>query len=94
MSIIKLSREEQEELLMLQEAVTKRERQVHRNTYFPDKGPLRRELYPKHVQFMSKGLEYKFRLFMAGNRTGKSLSAAFELSCHLTGNYPHWRGSS
>lgn len=90
MSIVKLSRDEQIELLMLKELLDDRKRKTHRDTYFPDKGPLRRELYPKHCQFMAAGAEYKFRLFMAGNRTGKSLSAAFELSCHLTGQYPHW----
>ena len=27
---------------------------------------------------------------MAANRVGKTYSAAFELACHLTGNYPEW----
>jgi phage terminase large subunit-like protein len=27
---------------------------------------------------------------MAGNRVGKTIAGAYELTCHLTGNYPHW----
>lgn len=30
------------------------------------------------------------RLFLAGNRVGKTLAGAFELVCHLTGEYPSW----
>jgi Terminase large subunit, T4likevirus-type, N-terminal len=90
MSVIRLSREEQLELLALQEIVVQRRRARLIDSYFPARGPLRRELYPKHLKFMAAGQDYKFRLFMAGNRTGKSLSAAFELSCHLTGEYPDW----
>ena len=40
-------------------------------TFFPDSGPLRRELYPKHVEFFAAGATYKNRLFMAANRVGK-----------------------
>jgi len=90
MAILALSRDEQIELLMLQDALDDRKRKNAIESYFPDTGPLRRELYAKHIQFMKAGSEFKFRLFMAGNRTGKSLSAAYELSCHLTGRYPKW----
>ena len=30
------------------------------------------------------------RLLMAANRVGKTFSAAFEVSCHATGQYPEW----
>ncbi|MDA1095477.1 MAG: terminase family protein [Acidobacteria bacterium] len=59
-------------------------------TYFPDAGPLRRELYPKHVEFFALGKDYKERLFMAANRIGKSGAGAFEVACHATGLYPAW----
>lgn len=59
-------------------------------TYFPDDGPYRRELYPKHVAFMNRGSEYRERAFIAGNRCGKTVTGAFETTCHLTGEYPHW----
>jgi len=59
-------------------------------TFFPDTGPLRRELYPKHIEFFAAGSTYKNRLFMAANRVGKSEAGAYEVTCHLTGQYPHW----
>lgn len=58
--------------------------------YFPDEGPLRRENYPKHMEFFAAGAEFSERLFMAANRVGKSASGAFEMACHLTGIYPNW----
>jgi phage terminase large subunit-like protein len=57
---------------------------------FPDKGPLRRELYPKHVEFFDKGAEFKERAFVAGNRVGKTYAASYEVTLHLTGRYPPW----
>ena len=60
------------------------------NYCFPDKGPLRRELYVKHMLFFEAGLDHYERLFLAGNRVGKSFSGLFEDTCHLTGLYPKW----
>ena len=57
---------------------------------FPDKGPLRRQLYPKHMEFFEAGATKRERLFMAGNRVGKSVAGGFETTCHLTGRYPEW----
>jgi hypothetical protein len=57
---------------------------------YPDTGPLRRELYPKHTEFFAAGAEHQERAFIAGNRAGKSTAAAFELTAHLTGRYPAW----
>ncbi len=59
-------------------------------SYFPDTGTLRRELYPKHLEFFAAGQEYTERCFLAGNRTGKTDAGAYETTLHLTGNYPHW----
>lgn len=58
--------------------------------YFPDDGPFRRELYPRHIEFFQAGAGFKERLFMAANRIGKSEGGAFEVTCHLTGRYPDW----
>lgn len=58
--------------------------------YFPDTGPLRRELYKKHTQFFKAGAEHQERAAIAGNRVGKTIMAGFEASIHLTGQYPHW----
>lgn len=66
---------------------------VRRNrvwTYFPDEGPLRRELYKKHVPFFAAGKRFRRRLFCAANKVGKSLSGGCEVAYHATGVYPHW----
>lgn len=60
-------------------------------TYFPDTGPLRRELYPKHIQFFDAGLNHRERLMLAANRVGKTESVGgYETALHLTGIYPEW----
>jgi phage terminase large subunit-like protein len=59
--------------------------------YYPDNGPLRRELYPKHMEFFRAGHDYRERCFMAGNRIGKTEGAGgYETALHLTGDYPYW----
>lgn len=57
---------------------------------FPDDGPFRRELYPKHVEFFRVGKTFRERCFMAANRVGKTVAGAYEMTCHLTGRYPDW----
>jgi phage terminase large subunit-like protein len=42
------------------------------------------------MEFFSAGAKYKERLFMAANRVGKTTAGAYEVSYHLTGNYPEW----
>jgi phage terminase large subunit-like protein len=78
---------------LLSNDVIEAERRRRRSPFamlFPDQGPLRRELYPKHVEFFAAGTQYKERLFMAANRVGKTTAGAFETACHLTGQYPNW----
>jgi phage terminase large subunit-like protein len=85
-----LSYAEKLELLELEE---EKARRIHYNqfdSWFPDTGPLRRELYPKHLAFFAAGIEHRERLFMAGNRVGKTIAGGYEMVCHLTGIYPHW----
>ena len=60
-----------------------------RNLY-PDDGPLRRELYSKHLEFFAAGATYQERCFMAANRVGKTIVGAYETTVHLTGEYPPW----
>lgn len=59
-------------------------------TYFADDGPLRRELYPRHLQFFAAGAIHQERAFIAANRVGKTTMAAYEVALHLTGEYPPW----
>lgn len=72
------------------EAAAKAERFGKFYTYFPDTGPLRRELYPKHLEFFRAGRDYTERLLLAANRVGKTECGAYEGTCHLGGLYPHW----
>lgn len=60
-------------------------------SYYPDDGPLRRELYVKHNQFFEAGTKYRERLMLAANRIGKTEGVGgYELTLHLTGLYPDW----
>lgn len=60
-------------------------------TYFPDEGPLRRELYAQHMEFFKLGATVPTRCFMAANRVGKTEGGGgYELTLHLTGEYPWW----
>lgn len=79
-----------DELLQLLE---EQERALHYNkisSLFPDTGPYRRELYPKHVAFLNAGKDYQERAFVAANRVGKSKCGAAEMAYHMTGLYPKW----
>lgn len=59
--------------------------------YYPDTGPLRRELYPKHMAFFAAGVQHKERAAVAANRVGKTEGiGAYETTLHLTGLYPDW----
>lgn len=58
---------------------------------YPDTGPLRREAYPKHMQFFAAGATEWERAMIAANRVGKTWGVgAYEATCHLTGIYPDW----
>lgn len=73
-------------------------RELHRRTesqnldqFFPDEGPLRRELYEKHLRMFTAGAEHNERCALGGNRVGKTTSiGGYETSLHLTGLYPQW----
>jgi phage terminase large subunit-like protein len=59
--------------------------------YYPEAGPLRRELYRKHLEFFRSGAKHTERLMIAANRVGKTEGVgAYETTLHLTGNYPSW----
>src|SRR5271154_5033168 len=61
------------------------------DSFYPASGPLRRELYAKHLEFFEAGARKNERLFMAGNRVGKTEGVgAYESALHLTGRYPDW----
>jgi len=59
--------------------------------FYPDDGPLRRELYPKHQEFLGAGVGARVRMLMAANRVGKTEGCGlYETVLHMTGLYPAW----
>lgn len=79
------------ELLQLLEEKQRRISRRKIYTYYPDEGPLRRELYHKHLRFFEAGAKYRQRLMLAANRVGKTEGVGlYELVWHLTGDYPEW----
>ena len=84
------SAEEKRAILVLVEEKNKRKKRRKIDSYFPDTGPLRRDLYPKHIAFLKAGSKYRERGFMAANRIGKTDCTCYEASLHMTGKYPHW----
>src|SRR4029453_4558197 len=84
-----MTSEERTEAIQIALELERRQRAKF-NQYFPDEGPLRRALYPKHLAFFKAGATYVERLFLAANRVGKTDAAAYEMTAHLTGQYPAW----
>jgi phage terminase large subunit-like protein len=82
------------QLAMLLEEKARRVNGRRIEAYYPDTGPLRRELYPKHMAFLAAGLKERVRAAIAANRTGKTEGiGGYELTLHLTGDYPaFWVG--
>lgn len=66
------------------------ERRLRLYGLYPEEGPLRRELYVKHMEFFAAGAVHDERAFVGGNRTGKSFCICYEGVCHLIGYYPTW----
>jgi phage terminase large subunit-like protein len=59
--------------------------------WYPESGPMRRELYPKHMAMFRAGREHSERVCLGGNRVGKTRTiGAYETALHLTGLYPPW----
>ena len=46
--------------------------------------------YAWQMEFHAEGKDHPERMLMAANRVGKTVSAACEVSFHLTGDYPDW----
>lgn len=86
-----MDRQDKEKLL---ELLLEREQILKENKilkYYPDEGPLRRELYPKHIEFFDLGAKKEERLALAANRVGKTEGmGGYEMTLHLTGDYPDW----
>ena len=91
LNLASLNLSEKRELLLLLEEKAKRAKQRKIDQYFPETGPVRRELYVKHMQFFKAGKESRERCSLSANRVGKTESlGGYEVVCHLTGQYPTW----
>lgn len=91
MNIDSLSSSEKRELLELLEEQEKRRARRKLFSLYPDDGPLRRALYPKHMEFFAAGQSYMERAAIAANRVGKTFGlGGYEATLHLTGLYPEW----
>lgn len=82
--------QEQQELIRALEILANHAKYNKFESFFPDTGEYSRDKYKKHMEFVRAGKDYRERLFMAGNRVGKSELGAYELTCHVTGKYPEW----
>jgi phage terminase large subunit-like protein len=79
------------EVLRLLELERQLAKRIRIDDYYPDSGPLRRELYPKHLEFFRAGANRRERAFIAANRVGKSEGVGgYETTLHMTGRYPSW----
>lgn len=89
----------QQKLKYLRLLQKKREVQKYNQlfTWFPEKDTTfgeqirySRHKYPLHLAFMAAGAKFQNRMLIAANQVGKTNTAAYELTCHLTGLYPDW----
>lgn len=71
-------------------AEIERRRYNKRESYFPETGPYRRELYSKHMEFLKATATFRESCFMAANRSGKSETVCYAAMVFLTGEYPDW----
>ena len=70
MDVSNLSRDERLELYQLLQEKSRRLKFNRINGLFPDEGPLRRAMYPKHVEFFRAGLTKIERLFLPSSLSG------------------------
>lgn len=89
-----MSAEQREKLIEeveLRRELARRRRERKLLTYYPETGPLRRELYVKHQEFFAAGTQHRERLMLAANRIGKTEGiGGYETALHLSGWYPDW----
>jgi phage terminase large subunit-like protein len=75
----------------IQQEILRRAKRRKLFTYYPDIGSLRREFYPRHLEFFRAGRSHRERLMLAANRVGKTEGVGgYETTLHLTGLYPSW----
>jgi phage terminase large subunit-like protein len=85
------NRELIKQLELVSAELVKRRKKRKIDEFYPDEGPLRRELYRPHIAFFKAGKRCRERAIIAANRIGKSEGiGGYETAVHLTGEYPEW----
>ncbi len=90
MAEITKERLEQELLLEALVELENRKKTEKMSFSYPETGPRRRELYPKHLEFFTATATHSECIFLASNRSGKTFSGAHAIAYHVTGEYPEW----
>lgn len=89
----KASHQELAYLLHLLEESQERAKFSGTKKWFVPGTPFSLEKLPRHAGFFRAGAKNRERLFMAANRSGKTVGGAYEMGLHVTGEYPdHWQG--
>jgi phage terminase large subunit-like protein len=57
---------------------------------FPDGGPFRRALYPRHMEVIEATADCNQVAFIAANKVGKTELGCYCLATWLSGEYPSW----
>src|SRR5262249_29880301 len=78
------------ELTAMLERHEQRKKELRLYSYYPETGPLRRELYAKHMEFYAASAIHQETAIIGANRSGKSLCLGYGAACHMTGWYPPW----
>lgn len=86
----KASQKEMSYALNLIEEYQKNLENAGTRKWFMEGTPFSIDRCPKHKAFFKAGATYPQRIFLASNRTGKTVAGSWELACHLTGDYPSW----
>lgn len=84
---------DKKELIKIAEGLEALKNKKKYNLYdfvFPEEGPRRAELYPKHIEFMNAGGKYAERMLSCGNQTGKTTTILWEAVSHAMLRYPKW----
>lgn len=90
LSTKKASAKEVEYLLQLAQEYEERLKVAGTAKWFIEGTPFSIDKCPKHKAFFAAGKDYRQRIFLASNRSGKSVAGAYETGCHATGLYPDW----
>lgn len=84
-------RDPAEALAIIMQTLSERLEANNLDKLYPDEGPLRREVYVKHLKMFEAGARHQERCALGGNRVGKTLGiGGYETALHLTGLYPDW----